>query len=133
MSEFFKIGGGATTTPGNIRIGNSVPSNTQYRTFGTGLVDFQVTTGKTFYITKIILSGSTATQLEIGYGDVATSGSQASAPTGAVDLTPQSNGFNSPANTSTTFDVVIPIPSDKYPYAKSVSGTQGVFIMGIEI
>lgn len=95
--------------------------------------DYQVPSGKTFYITKLILAPtSTASKCRLGYGDTGVANG-AAAPTNAVDLT-NSSQFSCTDNTTVVYDnLFFAIPSLKYPYVKSDQQSATVTIFGIEV
>lgn len=95
--------------------------------------DYQVTSGTTFYITKLDVSavqGEDA-RVTIGYGDNGVADGTTT-PTNLVLLT----AFYSVRTTSPTleFNVIIPIPQQKYPCIKQTLGTAlAVTVYGIQV
>ena len=106
-----------------------------YMTFESPVgTDYQVTAGKTFYITKMDMRGRGASDnlnLVIGYGDNGVA-SGTSAPTNWVELTGVYY-VSSSIFVTTEYDVIVVIPAQKYPCAKNLVGTADVTIYGIEV
>lgn len=133
-SKVFKIGGGGTDTPADVKCMAATPGSTQYMTFESPVgTDYQVPSGKIFYITKIIYSSSSSaalTAFQIGYGDTGVP-AQAGAPTNAVNVTSM---FATVTNSQQyTLDVFIPIPAQKYPYILTQGNGGPCTIFGIEV
>lgn len=107
-------------------------ATTKYNTFEEVIgTDYQVTTGKTLYLSLAIPIASTAdTGFYLGYGDDAVNNS-ATPPTNAVQLM----DLISVHNAYTPYEVPIfaTIPADKYPYGYCAGGTLQVHVLGIEI
>lgn len=95
--------------------------------------DYQVPAGKTFYITKMDFHGNATDQhaiILIGYGDDGVADG-AAAPTNFKALT--ANYYVNLASNTTPFDVIIPIPAEKYPCIKISVGTCAITVYGIEV
>ena len=141
MANFFKVGSGATDNPSNI-ITISAPTakgTNDYETmeFPVG-TDYQVPSGKTLYITKIIAgTNAGSADFAIGYGDTGVANGT-TPPTNFVQITPNRmypfkyvNGSGS-SGVTTDIDVWIPIPALKYPCVRS-NGTAGAYVSAIGI
>lgn len=141
MANFFKVGSGATDNPSNI-VTITAPTSkgtADYETmeFPVG-TDYQVPSGKTLYITKLIVSANAASaDFAIGYGDTGVANG-VTAPTNFVQITPNRmypfkyvNGSGS-SGVTTEHDVWIPIPQLKFPCARS-NGTAGAYVTAIGI
>lgn len=109
---------------------------TNYVTFETPVgTDYQVTAGKTFYITKITFNGASPGQdaaVIIGYGDtgVADGGNP---PTNYVAMTSRFVMLGTLAQTPLERDCLVPIPAQKYPCIYVVANQAYVTAYGIEV
>src|SRR3990167_4433219 len=96
-------------------------SGSNYMTLETPVgTDYQVPAGKTFYITKLDLtrlSGNGA-QVKIGYGDSGVAHGTVS-PTKYVALT-STYHIGGSATQTLAFEIIIPIPAQKYPCIYSI-------------
>lgn len=132
----YRVGSAVTDTPGDIKSGHAGPSSSQYMTFeSVNGTDYQVATGKTLYITKLIIEvGTAGARVAIGYGDDGVP-SQVGAPTNAVLITQGTSPYTVEALSRTQeFDVFFSIPATKYPFAKmDGGGAARVSFFGIEI
>ena len=132
MTKAFGLGGGSTSDVAEMKWGGNQASNPNYSTFqfpaGTPL---QVTPGSTLYITRLYIEGDLANKsITILYGDDAVDDA-VGAPTNPVLVTELL--YIEPANKVVTLDVLIPIPSAKYPAFQAVSTGNRVHFAGIEI
>jgi len=114
----------------------------RYETFesnrgGTGLgggTDYQVTAGKTLYITKIIYFSPVANceGFIIGYGDDGVA-EGAAAPTNPVGLTPMYGLSSIVARQLNEVNVFLIVPAQKFPYAYSIANVSSIIIEGYEV
>lgn len=84
--------------------------------------DYQVPAGQTYYITSLHISVTDTTAINVvrvGYGDNGVS-EGASAPTNYVELT---GSFSTGNKGTLELNVLIPIPAQKYPCMRIVTGT----------
>lgn len=132
MTTAFRIGTLAQDAVTGIKFAFASPSTTNYMTLElTGGVDYQVTAGKTFYITRIDFTSATAnTYLHLGYADDGVP-DQAGAPTNPITLT--GNLRVDTAYKRATYDVFIPVPATKYIFVKSGVNDAAIIIQGIEL
>ena len=108
--------------------------STLNRALGSGaLASYQVTAGKTFYVTKIIFTPTTSTaDVNLGYGDNAVTDS-ASAPTNGLTQIPNGVIAGTTANQKVEYDIHVPLaPSGKYPYYKNDGATGAMLVFGYE-
>jgi len=132
----YRLGSVGQDSLDGVRMAAASPTTTNYMTFESPIgTDLQVTSGYTFYITRIDLKATSSTNpcsVIIGYGDDGVANG-AAAPTNWVAKTSQ---YVVVAGDSTQqFDVIIPIPSEKYPCALAAGVGNGalVNIYGIEV
>ena len=95
--------------------------------------DYQVPVGKIFYITKLDASVTPAADgtFLIGYGDNGTASSSSSS-TNFIELT--SPYLCRSTDNEVEFSVLLPIPAQKYPCIKQLSGTAAnITAYGIEV
>lgn len=132
--QAFKLGALAQDSVANIKCIVASPSATSnYMTFETPVgTDYQVTAGKTFYVTKVIWQPGTAgDNFILGYGDDGVANG-AAAPTNWIQMT----GILKPQLQSANvgeYDIIVPILASKFPCAKSIAGSQSITIFGIEV
>lgn len=96
--------------------------------------NYQVPAGKTFFITKIIWTGTAiGNAVVIGYGDSAVVNS-ATPPTNPQNVTGSTIGVFKirVANEVLRENLMIAIPVGKFPFIKSIGGAVSVQIEGIE-
>ena len=128
----FKIGSLVQDSVAGLKALAAFATATNYMTLEIPVgTDYQVPVGKTFYITKVSYSVSTANEhVIIGYGDTGIP-DQAAPPTNYVALTAY---LQAPAAyTIYERDLFLAIPAQKYPCVKA--GTAGLYalIHGIEV
>jgi len=129
--QIFRLGSVGQDSVNNTKVAAAAPTDTsRYMTleFPVG-TDFQVTAGYTLYITRVIVTGVANVTAIIGYGDDGVADG-AAAPTNAVRLTSTLGGTTTNAG---IYDVLIPIPAGKYPFAFSNNGAIYVTLFGVEI
>lgn len=133
-TRIFKLGSSNTDTVADIVRGiSSATTAANYMTFEHPIgTDLQVTAGKTLHITRIIIRTDTASGgFSIGYGDDGVADG-AAAPTTPIHLTGIFSLIS--AQETKTFDVYIPIPAEKFPFARSNATHIGMCIIeGIEL
>jgi hypothetical protein len=129
--QAFRLGAVGQDSVVNTKVMCARAGSSEYQTFESPVgTDYQVTNGYTLYITKIVIStsGSICTG-SIGYGDDGV-GAGGTPPTNWKQLT---TSIISNASNSTQYDVIIPIPSQKYPCVLIETNGGSVTIFGVEI
>ena len=133
--QAFKLGAAAQDSLDKVVIMcASVSGTNNYMTLEYPVgTDYQVTSGYTLYITKIDVKANTTSnpcQIMIGYGDDGVADGD-SAPTNWVQLTAKYTVIG--ASNTIPFDVIIPIPSGKYPCVLTTTNDTEINCYGIEV
>lgn len=96
--------------------------------------DYQVTAGKTFYITHVMYEATgTSVGTALGYGDDGVADGVA-APTNFVQITPARFFQASAADLPASYNCHLSVPAGKYPCVlQADAGTALVIVSGIEL
>jgi len=134
----FRIGIGATDTIGDIVSAYSyIASNGQYETLESPVgTDYQVTAGKTLYITRLVYfvsSSDAITIQEFGYADDAVAEGAAAPSTNKVALIDGGIRGGGNATGPTTLDVFFEVPAGKYLYWRSNDNGVAIMMNGLEL
>lgn len=126
----FRAGGFVTDTPSDIKCFQCGPSSGQYDTIIRNGTQYQVPSGKTLYITRVIINSSSAGGARIADADASVSNS-ATPPSGlrAIAQTIGCPGSYQP----TAVDVFIPIGENKYPLVAAIGASVDVTLFGYEV
>ena len=133
----YRLGSVAQDSLTGVEVLASAPDGGHYMTFETPVgTDYVVPASTTFYITKMDLKARTIAEgvsVEIGYGDDGVA-SGAAAPTNYVAMT--GSYTTKDADSTLQFNILVPIPTGKYPCARSTAGASNdaeVTVYGIEV
>lgn len=136
--RYYKLGAGESQQPGDFKcLTNSQQDigSSRYDTLETPRgTDYQVPTGKTFWITKVI-GGTTdgaagVAGVAIGYGNSGVANSVA-APTNSFVMAEIDHRFG--GELLVNIDVLIPIPAGNYPWVQSRNAASNWTIFGMEV
>ena len=123
MANFFKLGNASTDTISGAKLlSTRTATASQYSALGSPYqVGYAVTSGKTLYITSLVVVSEIANPFFwVGYANV-TSTETASAPAGITQLTGWLN-VGPTAYLAKEYQLCIPIPTGKFPTVFSSSG-----------
>jgi len=130
VTTAFRVGSLGQDAVTGIKCLYSFPASSYYDCVKIASVNYQVTAGKTLYITKLMLTVSvTASYLIIGYGDNAIDNA-VTVPTNWKVMTSRLPLVL--ADQIQSFDVFIPIPATKYAHVYTSAGGSAT-IFGIEL